>query len=155
MPEEMNQMRGRVRVKIGSVRLGVPLGSETPSRPNPKDIVWEQVYGIEKKYPVGRKPITQVTQPLALWTATITYEVTHDAAMNEVRDLGVGPHLVETSLHKICMYLERKRMSQHPGTDDHRYNVTLQLIEANDGGEFVPSAPVTPSNGGDDELDEI
>jgi len=126
--------RGHVKVEIGKVRLGEPATPTAPGKPNPKEISWEQKFGIERHYPTGRKPITECVQPLALWEATIQFETTTETGMAEIRDLPVGPHYVRTSLHKICMYLERKRMVQLAGTDDFKYSVTLGLVEANDGG---------------------
>jgi len=137
---------GFVQVKIGSVRLGkreqIEKGgspwerkrSEAPAKPNPIDITWEQRYGIAIHEPVGRKPITQVTGPKALWTCTMQFNVTNEDSMAEVRDLTVGPHIVRTSLDSLCMYLERKRMTQPGGTNDFYYNCTLSFIEANDRG---------------------
>lgn len=132
--ETSSPARGHVKVRIGVIELGKPATPGARSKPNPKEISWEQKFGIEVHYPVGRKPITECVQPEALWVSTIQFETTTEDGMTEVRDLTVGPHYVTTSLHKICMYLERKRMVQPSGTDDFKYSVTLGLIEANDGG---------------------
>lgn len=130
---------GKVRVKIGEIKLGDKAaigvnGGETRSKPNPKDITWEQEFGIEIHKPTGRKPITQVTSPEALWYATINFNTVEDLERDRVIALGIGPHYVVTAGHKHCMYLKRKRMVQPSKTDDGYSDVSLQLVEANDGG---------------------
>lgn len=125
---------GWVEVSVGDVTLGKKSYAENQSKPNPVEIVWEEKFGIEIHYPVGKKPITQCTQPEALWTCTMQFETLNEPAMDEVRDLRVGPHMVTTSLQSICMYLDRKRMVQSQGTNDFVYRCSLSFVEANDGG---------------------
>lgn len=139
-----------VKVKIGpDIVLGVRDAMEPDlSKPNPVEINWWQEFTIVEHHVVGNKPLTQCTEPEALWKCSIKLHTlaSEDPATSHASEtlkaiykMNAGPYWIEDSLTthagpgRICMYLEKKEIPQKAGTKDWFREITLQFKEANDG----------------------
>lgn len=118
------------------------------SKPNPVEINWWQEFTIVEHHVVGNKPLTQCTEPEALWKCSIKLHTlaSEDPAtshasktLKSIYKMNAGPYWIEDSLTthagpgRICMYLEKKEIPQKAGTKDWFREITLQFKQANDG----------------------
>jgi hypothetical protein len=129
-------------VKIHGIELGIRSNEDLEtSKPNPIELQysWESEIVVHKT--VGQKPITQCTIPEGLWSLVVRFNTLKGPdgglsdVLTKVKELKAGPGMVSTALFNegICMYLQKKHITQTKGTEDYYHTVELTLIEANDG----------------------
>lgn len=146
----MSVYGGAKRVKIGPVTLGImDFMDPDRSQPNPSEIRWWKEHNITEHHVVGNKPLTQCTEPEALWHCSIKLVTLaeDDPAKSHFSDtlkklagMDAGPWWVEDSMTthgpfpgRLCMWLKRPEFTQKAGTKDWYRIVDIQLLEANDG----------------------
>lgn len=154
---------GAKRVKIGSVVLGIrDFANPDWSQPNPNEIKWWRDFNVVEHHVVGHKPLTQCTEPEALWHCSIRLVTLADQdtslshlskKLQILAGMNAGPWWIEDSFTthgpmggKLCMYMKRPEFTQKAGTKDWYRVVDLQFVEANDGlsdeaGVIIEDAP--------------
>ena len=141
-PAKVSMQDSAKHVTIHGIELGLKsVGDLDTSQPNPIELQysWESEIVVHKT--VGQKPITQCTIPEGLWSLVVRFNTLKGPegglsdVLTKVKELKAGPGMVSTALFNegICMYLQKKHITQTKGTKDYYHTVELTLIEANDG----------------------
>lgn len=134
MTSDCPQSVGYVRFAIDGFAFGQQGDPGKRQDPNPRSIRWSQENTIVTAQIPGHRNKTQCTDPGGggLWRLDVRLRTLTREARDFLKALTPGPHVVQTSLMTLCMYLVSKVAEQVEGEDDLTWSWSLSFLEAND-----------------------